>query len=371
MALLALGLTGCATRAPRAERAVARRPMVRLAPVRASWDRIIRATVGLRPHRPSGFVLRAEKLDGKTIVHNYGHGGAGMSLSWGTGQMAAELALEHPERRAAVIGCGVAGLTSARQLQRRGFDVTIYAATVPPDTTSNMSLAGFTPTSGLITTSGRTPAWDTQFRRAVEIAYRQLQLLAGPKYGISWIYNYSPTEDANAARGTNSLLPESVRTGSVLLQPGEHPFTTPYAVERPEMRIEPSIYLDALVEDVIAHRGTIKIRRFETPRDLMALDESLIVNCTGLGAKALFGDPELVPLRGQLIVLMPQEEVSYSTNGGVPNSPPGVFVHMMPRRDGIILGGTSERDIWTTEINEGERQRVVDGHIKLFASMKQ
>ena len=56
----------------------------------------------------------------------------------------------HTERRAAVMGSGVVGLTSARELQRRGFDVTIYAATVPPDTTSNMSLAGFTPTSGLV-----------------------------------------------------------------------------------------------------------------------------------------------------------------------------------------------------------------------------
>jgi len=370
LALLAFGLTGCATRLPApALPAVRLRAPVRLAPVRVSRDRVIRATVGLRPHRPSGFVLRADKLDGKTVVHNYGHGGAGMSLSWGTGQMAAELALAHPDRRAVVLGCGVAGLTAARQLQRRGFDVTIYAATVPPDTTSNMSLAGFTPTSGLVAMDRRTPEWEAQFRHAVEIAYRQLQLLAGPKYGISWIYNYSPTDDANAASGSNVLLPETVRTGSVLLQKGEHPFTTRYAVERPELRIEPSIYLDALVEDVIAHGGAIRIRKFETPRDLMTLDESLIVNCTGLGAKALFGDSELMPLRGQLIVLMPQEEVNYSTSGGVANSPPGVFVHMMPRRDGIVLGGTSERDIWTTEINEAERTRVIDGHKGLFESM--
>ena len=163
------------------------RAPLRLAPVRVSYDRIIRATVGLRPHRPSGFLLRAEKLDAKTLIHNFGHGGSGMSLSWGTGQMAAELALEQPDRRAAVLGCGVVGLTTARQLQRRGFTVTIYAAAVPPDTTSNMSLAGFTPTSGLVANDRRTAAWDAQFRRAVEIAYRQLQLLVGPKYGISWI----------------------------------------------------------------------------------------------------------------------------------------------------------------------------------------
>ena len=51
--------------------------------VRASWDRIIRTTVGLRPHRDAGFVLKADKLDDKLLVHNYGHGGAGMSLAVG------------------------------------------------------------------------------------------------------------------------------------------------------------------------------------------------------------------------------------------------------------------------------------------------
>lgn len=373
MALLALGLTGCATTRPwPARTATPLRPPLRLAPVRVSFDRIIRATVGLRPHRPSGFVLRAEQMDGKTLVHNYGHGGAGMSLSWGTGQMAAELALEQGSRRAAVLGCGVVGLTAARQLQRRGFHVTIYAAAVPPDTTSNMSLAGFTPTSGLVAFDRRTPEWDEQFRRAVQIAYRQLQLLAGPKYGISWIYNYSPTEDPKAAGGSNTLLPDAVRTGSVLLQPGEHPFPSTYAIERPEMRIEPSIYLDALMQDVIANGGTITIRTFETPRDVMALDEPVVVNCTGLGAKALFGDLELMPLKGQLIVLIPQEDVSYSTNGGVrtPASQAGLFIHMMPRRDGIILGGTSIRDDWTTEISEPDRQRVIEAHMGLFAGFR-
>src|SRR5688572_31250759 len=109
-----------------------------------------------------------------------------MSLAWGTGAMAADFALNHSERRAAVLGCGSPGLTAARQLQRRGFDVTIYAMTVPPDTTSNMSTAGFTPTSGLVSADRRTPAWDAQFREAAEISYRQLQLLVGRDYGVYW-----------------------------------------------------------------------------------------------------------------------------------------------------------------------------------------
>jgi glycine/D-amino acid oxidase-like deaminating enzyme len=370
---MALGLPACATRSTAPAPAAAARAAVRLPHVRVSWDRIIRATVGLRPHRPSGFVLRAEKLDQKTLIHNFGHGGSGMSLSWGTGQMAAELALQQPDRRAAVIGCGVVGLTSARQLQRRGFDVTIYAEKVPPDTTSNMSLAGFTPTSGLVANENRTPEWDAQFRQAVTIAYRQLQLLAGPKYGISWIYNYSPADELpQPPQGVNQLLPDSARTGSVVLQPGPHPFPTKYAIEGEQMRIEPSIYLDALVQDVLAAGGRIKIHKFETPRDFMALDEAVIVNCTGLGAKALVNDPELIPLKGQLIVMVPQDEVNFSTNGALPssNTPPGVFVHMMPRHDGIILGGTSQRGVWTTEIDEAERKRVVDAHVQLYQAMK-
>ena len=371
MAALGFAVEGCAPKAVTPQLAP-RRPMVRLAPVNVAFDRIIRTTIGLRPFRPSGFVLRTEKLDGKTIVHNFGHGGSGMSLSWGTASMASEMAMAHLERKAAVIGSGVVGLTSARELQRHGFDVTIYAATVPPDTTSNMSLAGFTPTSGLIDFKMRTPEWDAQFTQAVRFSYRRLQLLAGPKYGITWIRQYAPTDNEQAGRGTNQLLPADVQGSRVILQPGEHPFPTKYAIEREEMRIEPSIYLDALVDDFLNWGGRVVIRKFETPRDVASLTENVIVNCSGLGAKALFSDPELTPLKGQLVVLVPQSEITYGTTGGAraPVTPDAGFVHMMPRSDGIVLGGTSIRDNWSLDVEEKDRQRVIQAHIELFDAMR-
>ena len=376
MAALGFALEGCAPKASAKPQLAPRRPPVRLPVVNASWDRVIRTTIGLRPHRPSGFVLKADRFGAKTLIHNFGHGGAGMSLSWGTGSMAADMALAHTERRAAVMGSGVVGLTSARELQRRGFDVTIYAATVPPDTTSNMSLAGFTPTSGLLNQPNRTPEWDKQFREAVLIAYRRLQLLAGPKYGISWILNYAPTDNEAAGRGgfggDNPLMPASITNPRVVLQPGEHPFPTKYAIERSEMRIEPSIYLDALMDDFLLWGGKVVIRKFEAPGDVAALTENVIINCTGLGAKALFNDPELMPLKGQLTVLVPQPEITYSTSGGgrPPATPQAGFIHMMPRTDGIVLGGTSIADDWSLEVNEQERQRIVETHIDLFDSMR-
>src|SRR6266852_4722266 len=81
-------------------------PVPRLAPVRVSPDRVVRTIVGLRPFRPSGFVVRAEKLDAKTVIHNYGHGGAGITLSWGTAHLAVEEAAKIETRECAVLGCG-------------------------------------------------------------------------------------------------------------------------------------------------------------------------------------------------------------------------------------------------------------------------
>ena len=137
-----------------------------------SWDRVIHTTVGLRPFRESGFRVEPEKLGHKTIIHNYGHGGGGVSLAW-------EMALAHTSRRVAVLGSGAVGLTASRQLQRRGFDVTIYTKALPLHTTSNMSFAAWTPTSRVVTINRRTPQWDEQFRFAAEIAYRELQLMNG------------------------------------------------------------------------------------------------------------------------------------------------------------------------------------------------
>src|SRR5580700_1496496 len=101
LSALAAFATGCATRktvaaAPPSIRPA--RPMVNLAVPRINFERIIRTTVGLRPHRDSGFVLKPEKFDAKTVIHDYGFGGAGMSLAWGCGTMVAEIALEHNER---------------------------------------------------------------------------------------------------------------------------------------------------------------------------------------------------------------------------------------------------------------------------------
>jgi len=394
LAFAGYAIGGCATTgSPRGTLATPRRIPVQLAPVRASFDRIIRTTVGLRPHRDSGFVLRAEKLDAKTLIHNYGYAGTGMSLAWGAGVMVSEFAQATGDRRVAVIGCGSPGLSAARQLQRRGFDVTIYAATVPPDTTSNMSLAGFTPTTALISNDRRTPAWDAQFLRAAEISYRQLQLMVGQHYGVYWMDSYNATDDPNqqgrgggAGRGgagggggrggaeaggatDADLLPPELRPNRnrEVLGPGEHPFPTKYAVRTPALAIEPNIYMDALVRDFLLFGGKIVIRKFDTPRDLMTLTEPVVVNSTGLGSFTLFDDKELVPIKGQLTALVAQPEVHYRANGRAPD---GGNASMNARSDGIIIGNLQDRGNWSLEPDQDVLQRNVQAAIDFFALMR-
>ena len=55
--------------------------------------RVLRERVGLRPFRKSGVRVEKEKLrDGRSVIHNYGHGGSGFTLSWGCAQDVFELA---------------------------------------------------------------------------------------------------------------------------------------------------------------------------------------------------------------------------------------------------------------------------------------
>jgi len=273
--------------------------------------------------------------------------------------------------RAAVIGCGIVGITCARLLQRRGIDTTIFTAAVPPETTSNMAEAMFTPTAGLSDASVRTSEWEAQFRQAVEIAYREWQLQANAAGGVSWIDGYALTEDPDSGDGT-SILPASVQRARTVFGPGEHPFSSSYAVRQPNLRFEPSIVLDELLRDFMLFGGRLERRRFASRSELTALNQPAIVNCTGVGARDLVGDTDLVPVKGQLHVLAPQAGVDYSTFGGATPTEGASrgLLYMLPRQDGVVRGGSSERGVSTLEPNEDERRRILTSHAELFGSMR-
>jgi D-amino-acid oxidase len=168
---------------------------------------------------------------------------------------------------------------------------------------------------------------------------------------------FTPARPESLYSDIEPLFPETQRLG-----PGQHPFGALYARKRYSILIEPAIYLNALVRDFLIAGGRVVIREFHSLEEVATLSESIIYNCTGLGARTLFGDSELTPIKGQLVFLLPQAEVEYMTVG------PG-DIYMFPRHDGVLLGGTHDRDVWDTSVDPTVTERILRENAALFGSM--
>ncbi len=319
-----------------------------LVPVQLSADRIIKITVCTRPFRAQGPRLDVEQIGSKTVAHNYGHGGSGWSLSWGSSTIAVRNALAGGERRIGVIGCGALGLTSATLLQRAGAQVTIYAKDLPPQTRSTFATGSWTPDSRICLAAQATPAFKQlwqQMARTSYLTYTNLLGLAGTP--VEYVDNYDLTDvpHAQAVAGQRStiqfaelqeeLIPE-LMTRPHDLAPGSHPFPIRYARRDTQMMFNLTAYQRLLVGDFVANGGKIVVTEFHTPDELSRLSESVLINCTGFGARALLGDQSLTPVRGQLARLIPDPEVHY---GWSYNN-----VLFIPRRDGFVVQDYGSED---------------------------
>lgn len=323
----------------------------------------IRTIAGLRPFRPSGFVVRREDREGKILIHNYGHGGGGITLSWGSANLAANLVPSLSGLSCAVIGGGVIGLSTARMLQLRGAKVTLYTEHLPPDTTSNVAGGHWWPVS-VFDSNRRTPEFAAQFIDAARFSFRYFQRLVGPRWGVRWVPSYYLSEDEPEngwMAGPGGVLHDT-QIGFRDFGPGEHLFPAAYARRFHTMLIDPSTYLETLLNDVQVAGGAIIIRRFASAGEILRVPEQAVFNCTGLGARDLFADPELMPVRGQLSILMPQPAVDYNLISG--------RYYMFPRADGIVLGGTFDRGQSDTTPDDLVRRRMIEGQRKMFEAMR-
>lgn len=332
-----------------------------LAPLKMDVSRIIKTTVCLRPFRAAGPRLDVEKVGRKRVVHNYGHGGSGWSLSWGSAQIAAAKALEGGTRSVAVIGCGAIGLTTALTLLRAGAKVTIYAKDRSPYTRSARATGTWSPESRIADAAkvdANFPArWDSM-TRASYAHWQTLLGLAGDP--VLWTDRYTlfdaPNSSGEGGGGPPVTFPERpvsvpdiqfwrpepYPTGMDPRWSNLDPATTPFRVGRvrhgTSMQFNVAELAHQLSTDFLLEGGQIETMTFNTPADLQRLKQPVIVNCTGYGARALWKDDSVIPVRGQITWLAPQPEVRY-----------GLYyrhVNVLPRADGIVVQYGGQNEMW-------------------------
>ncbi|HKG79124.1 MAG TPA: FAD-dependent oxidoreductase, partial [Pyrinomonadaceae bacterium] len=141
----------------------------------------------------------------------------------------------------------------------------------------------------------------------------------------------------------------------------ENYFGFPFVRQYTTMLIEPSVYLSALLRDFYIAGGRVVVKEFRNREEIARLREPVIFNCTGLGSRALFNDEQLIPVRGQLEVLLPQPEIDYCyLSSG----------YMFPRRDGIILGGTWDHDDWSLTPDPEQATDILEAHMEIMKGVK-
>jgi D-amino-acid oxidase len=359
MATLAAGAVACTPNAIRiAEKQVNILHSSRYLPkLKISMDRIVKETVGLRPYRTMGPRIEKEALGSKTLVHNYGHGGSGWSLSWGSADLATELVASSGEKKIAVMGCGVIGLTTARTLQYRGYDVTIYTKEMAPDITSSKATGTWSPAHRLIKKENISPEFYAKFKRAHETSFRTYQNLLGLGDYVVWTDSYAVSDEPRMERdhdmddSNDKYAFMKVLPTTVALKKKEHPFKADYVYRSTSMVFNIPSLLKLYTDDFLRFGGKVKIQEFKSLEDIDTLTEKCVVNCTGIGAKQITHDECLKPISGQLAFVIPQNYVNYriNTRGG----------YTINRKDGIVVGGTHKMDSWDTTPNKEDTEKMV------------
>ncbi|CAM3804031.1 FAD-dependent oxidoreductase [Roseateles saccharophilus] len=332
--------------------------------MRADIDRIIDIAVGIRPFRAQGPRIEAQRLHGKTVVHHYGHGGSGWSLSWGSAQRALALVQAsgaQPGQRIAVIGCGAIGLTTARTAQQAGYKVRLYAKDRPPRVHSSAATGLWTPDSRIVTSEHASEVWSAGWEAMARASFKMHQSYLGlPSGPVEWHDGYVVADE-----GFDTPLPRhagepdypdiasriaDLRPRGAALAAGEHPFAKPHVRRFTQLVFNIPAYQRLLLDDFARDGGEIVQRELLSPRDFARLPERLVVNCAGDGARKLLGDNSLTPVRGQTARLIPQPEVDYALIYRAHN------LVVLPRRDGLLVAAMGEDDFGNDDLRPDRAQ---------------
>lgn len=242
-----------------------------------------------------------------------------------------------------IIGAGVQGLTTGVVLAEEGWDVRIRSSERPRETTSAVAGALWGPT--LLEPADRAEYWATlshaEFTTLAEDESSGVHLAAGRMAARFDLGDSVP--------GETKLMPDMRRCTQQELPDG---FVSGYHATVP--LIDMPRYLDYLLDRFRRAGGQILLS--PVPTLGVAVEEaSTIINCSGVGARELVGDPEVRPVRGQHVVVRNpglREYFIELTTGDQ-------WASFMPHGDRLVLGGTADEHNWSREPDARETAEIM------------
>jgi glycine/D-amino acid oxidase-like deaminating enzyme len=332
--------------------------VIKLTPPLLSDDHIDQKISCIRPHRERIFNISREHKDGKTIFHNYGHGGAGWTFLFGCvneSMRQFQAAGIDKNKKICVVGAGCYGLLTAIELARAGYSVRIVAKET--QNISSDKAAGFF-----------FPRWRksssaleiTEFTRlGLESYATYLDIIKGThpfmKTGAQLLpAYYHPEIDPGFApyikHGLMSLPQETTIDFSNGKQYSALQYTTVFIHTNQSM---------ALLKELRHSLGIgLDLQEISSFDDV---EESIIFNCAGFGAKTLVPDARMIPVQGHLITLrnQPIESLQYMIN----TRETGIYtrnnlIYFAPKGQGV-LGITFLRNQSDIHANTHEFERLL------------
>lgn len=309
--------------------------------------------MGIRPHRKGGARVELEERPIETpsgkkyLIHNYGHGGGGITLSWGCASVVtslvetlhAKLKQAKQAPSVAVLGTGVMGLTVATELRRKWptLPLSVYAKELALHSTTSFVAGGQFEPSGIYS---EYKSAEKKKLLALYLRKSRDRIVELQNSGQRTVFGVAERKNYTLDHAIKALDEGTPRDVVPAYRKGLLPFEKLNGVGREYSNwlMNPTLLLPKLAADLELASVRFQQRLFESMQDVAALPENIVINCTGYGAKKLVGDENLIPLKGHLVILqktLPKQ--FYFFSGGCEN---WAISYVFCRQDDIVVGGS-------------------------------
>jgi D-amino-acid oxidase len=256
-------------------------------------------------------------------------------------------------KKIAIVGAGISGLSCAYFLSEKKFDITILAKAFSPDITSNRAAAFWFPYH--VRNDKRGINWCKKSYDFYE------KISADVSTGISMkqlikvlrenVEEEEPVWIEFMPKGVCNIIPKEK------LQPG---IARAYDVKVP--LIETQIFLPYLQNLLQQKNVVFKKQTINNLNELSSFDT--IINCSALGARELCNDKTVIPVRGQVALLETKTERPIYLDNETP-------LYIVPRKDAMIVGGTYEENIFKEETEPRTIEKILHIAYNTFPELKQ